>query len=595
MTKHPILFLAANPHGPYPGGLDLRARRGALDQEASAIRKELKRSGYRDRFELVTRWAAEPHDLLRELRELKPTVVHFSGHGGRDGLFFQASNGDARVVSPAAIAEAFGAAGGSVKLVVLSACYSTEPAEALLAHVACVVGMTGALHDSMARAFAIGFYGALGEQEPIAVAYRQGNAAIGLEGLPDEDRPKLRVRAGTDAARMVLTADESTAYQELPCPYPGMRSYAADDAAHFHGRGAEIGKLIGQLRATRAPAPASAKSMSSAHPAPGSRGARPSRDRRRRAGLRREVGGHRTLAGASPVRIPDAVAGTVTGRARPPLKDGRPPSWSVAWGEDRYGAFAAFVVGSPDKPVQHRMRWIPSGTFLMGSPGTELGRWEDEGPQHRVTLTKGYWLGETPVTQALWMAVMSENPSAFRGGQPDDLKRPVEQVSWDDCQAFLGRLNAQVAGLAARLPTEAEWERACRGETDGATWIGELSGAVVAPELEAIAWYSSNSDGESHPVGRKAANLYGLHDMLGNVYEWCEDAVENLETSYRNAASFATDPVAADRGSYRVYRGGSWYCGARLVRAAYRNAYARGDRNDNLGFRLAGSQESAPR
>jgi hypothetical protein len=183
------------------GGLDPQARRGALDREVSAIQKELKRSGRRDCFELVPRLAAEPHDLLRELqlRELKPTVVHFSGHGGRNGLFFQAPNGDARIVSPAAIAETFGAAGSSVKLVVLSACYSEAPAEALLAHVDCVVGMSGVLDDDMARAVAIGFFGALGEQQSIAAAYRHGNAAISLEGLADADRPQLKVRAGVDA------------------------------------------------------------------------------------------------------------------------------------------------------------------------------------------------------------------------------------------------------------------------------------------------------------------------------------------------------------------------------------------------------------
>src|SRR5689334_6378125 len=156
MTKHTILFLAADPSG---------TDRRALDREAHAIRAELRRSGYRDRFELVTRWAAEPLDLLRELRELKPAVVHFSGQGGEGGLFFQAADGRAQAVSPAAIAETFGAAGASVKLVVLSACYSEAPAAALLAHVDCVVGMGGALHDDMARAFAIGFYGALGEHE----------------------------------------------------------------------------------------------------------------------------------------------------------------------------------------------------------------------------------------------------------------------------------------------------------------------------------------------------------------------------------------------------------------------------------------------
>ncbi|HEX7837219.1 MAG TPA: hypothetical protein VF469_07130, partial [Kofleriaceae bacterium] len=240
MTKHTILFLAANPHG---------TDRRALDQEASAIRKELKRSGYRERFELVTRWAAEPLDLLRELRERKPAVVHFSGHGSQAGLAFQTAGGDAQMVSPAAIAETFGAAGSSVKLVVLSACYSDGPADALLAHVDCVVGMSGALHDDMARAFAIGFYGALGELESVAAAYRHGNAAISLEGLPEVDRPRLKVRNGFDATQLVLAAAAPVVRVALPCPYPGMRPYAADDADHFHGRDTEIDDLLGRLRA----------------------------------------------------------------------------------------------------------------------------------------------------------------------------------------------------------------------------------------------------------------------------------------------------------------------------------------------------------
>lgn len=248
MSKHTILFLAANPRGTGENQPNIQARRIALDQEANAIRRELSLSGYRHRFELVTRWAAEPHDLLRELRTLKPTVVHFSGHGRHDGLFFQAPTGEARVVSPAAIAETFEAAGGSVRVVVLSACYSEAPAEALLAHVECVVGMTGALHDGMAKAFAIGFYGALCEQESVAAAYRHGNAAIGLEGLADLDRPRLKVRMGSDASGMVLAADEPDT-EELPCPYPGMRPYAADDSIHFHGRGTELDELLGRLRA----------------------------------------------------------------------------------------------------------------------------------------------------------------------------------------------------------------------------------------------------------------------------------------------------------------------------------------------------------
>jgi formylglycine-generating enzyme required for sulfatase activity len=271
------------------------------------------------------------------------------------------------------------------------------------------------------------------------------------------------------------------------------------------------------------------------------------------------------------------------GWAQHPLRGGLAPAWAVEWGEDRRGVFAAFAVGAPGAEVEQRMRWIPPGTFVMGSPEGELGRYDNEGPQHEVTLTHGYWLGETPVTQALWVAVMGTNPSAFQG----DLQRPVEQVSWDDCQEFLVRLNAQVAGLVARLPTEAEWEQACRGGKREATWVGELSGEETAPELDSIAWYRGNSSG-TQPVRGKAANPYGLYDMLGNVWEWCADAGLRAYT-----AEPVTNPVVG-LGSYRVFRGGSWDGYARFVRAAHRGAGERGFRLDSLGFRLAGGQAALP-
>jgi hypothetical protein len=230
MTKHTILFLAANPLG---------TDRLALDREAHAIQAELERSGHRDQFELVTRWASQPLDLLRELRKLKPSVVHFSGHGGlaepdaprtgessrRDvvtaprapggeherGLFFQGPDGRAQLVSTAALQDTFRSAGASVKLVVLNACYSELQAEALAAHVDCVVGMGGSFSDAAARSFAIGFYGGLGERESVAVAYNQGCAAISLEGQAEADRPQLKVRSGVDATQLVLAAAPAAA------------------------------------------------------------------------------------------------------------------------------------------------------------------------------------------------------------------------------------------------------------------------------------------------------------------------------------------------------------------------------------------------
>jgi len=261
--KHVILFLAANPRD---------TGRLALDAEARSIHLELKRSGFGDRFDFVTRWAMEPLDLLRELRELQPTIVHFSGHATRPattgpptaspelaamgapsngplGLLVHNGQGDSLIVSHDALAQTFDVVGAQVRLVVLNACYSASIAEALLAHVDCVVGMSGAIHDDAARSFAIGFYGSLGEQKSIAAAFKQGQAAISLDGLLGAAKPQLHVRDGFDPAQLILAAVTPSVLLDVPCPYPGMRPFTVDDAARFHGRDGEIDDLIDRLRA----------------------------------------------------------------------------------------------------------------------------------------------------------------------------------------------------------------------------------------------------------------------------------------------------------------------------------------------------------
>jgi formylglycine-generating enzyme required for sulfatase activity len=187
---------------------------------------------------------------------------------------------------------------------------------------------------------------------------------------------------------------------------------------------------------------------------------------------------------------------TVIDTAWHPLVDGCPPDWASEWGEDRFGVFVAFTLGD----VNQRLRWIPPGRFLMGSPEEEtrgLARGDDaragleaEHPRHEVFITKGFWLFDTPCTQALWQAVMGDNPSRFRS--PD---RPVEQVSWDDVQIFLGRINERIPGLDLVLPTEAQWEHACRARTETALYTGdiEILGERNAPALDPIAWYGGNS------------------------------------------------------------------------------------------------------
>ena len=282
------------------------------------------------------------------------------------------------------------------------------------------------------------------------------------------------------------------------------------------------------------------------------------------------------------------------------------PEWATSVQVDDYGVVAELAVPSRSARqanVAWKMRWVPPGSFLMGSPPMEEEREDWEWPPHEVSLTRGVWLAETPCTQELWQAVMGENPSRFQSPT-----RPVEQVSWEDCQRFLDRLNAATAG-AFRLPSEAEWEYACRAGTTTSTYAGEMKilGANHGPILDEIAWYGGNSgldfelaEGEStagwpekqheharagtHPVGRKRPNPWGFYEMLGNVYEWCDDVFQD---------GFDRGPVtdpSVKEGSERVFRGGSWHSRARGVRAAHRYGNDPGHRYDYLGFRLARGQ-----
>jgi formylglycine-generating enzyme required for sulfatase activity len=206
--------------------------------------------------------------------------------------------------------------------------------------------------------------------------------------------------------------------------------------------------------------------------------------------------------------------------------------------------------------------WIPAGNFRLGSSEGEA----DEQPVRQVHI-RGFWMGRTEVTQAQWTAVMGGNPSAFKKGGD----YPVESVSWDEATAFSQKLGVR-GGPRFRLPTEAEWEYACKAGTDGQRY----------GELDQIAWYKDNSNQAVHPVGQKKANAWGLHDMLGNVWEWCRDWYG--EKAY--AAGPAADPHGPASGTHRVGRGGSWYVTAARVRASFRLGLEPGSRGMNLGFRL---------
>ena len=219
----------------------------------------------------------------------------------------------------------------------------------------------------------------------------------------------------------------------------------------------------------------------------------------------------------------------------------------------------------------------------MGSPENEKGRGNDETP-HDVTHTTDYYMQTTEVTQGQWKTVMGENPSSFKNcGE----SCPVENVSWDDVQAFILRLNNS-SKQNYRLPTEAEWEYAARAGSKTAFANGDIqeTGCGLDPNLDKMGWYCGNSNNETHPVAQKQPNAWQLYDMHGNVYEWCSDWFGDYPTY------LLTNPIGPDKGSSRVARGGSLDYYAWNCRSAFRFRYEPGYRDRDLGFRLVGPQVS---
>ncbi len=272
--------------------------------------------------------------------------------------------------------------------------------------------------------------------------------------------------------------------------------------------------------------------------------------------LRRGSMEYETVLG-TPKRVARYVE--VTGKVRKQI-DARKPSIArqVAKLQSGRTAGETTTITLPGG-VAMEMVWCPPGTFTMGSPAGE----DNEKPPHPTTLTKGFWMGKTEVTQAQWKSVMGSNPSSKKG---DDL--PVENVSWNDCQAF-----CKDTGL--QLPTEAQWEYACRA---GST--GPYAGTG---NLDEMGWHGGNGGWGAHPVGTKHPNAWGLSDMHGNVWEWCADAYGNYP------AGAAVDPQGPPAGLSRVLRGGSWNDHADACTSSARGCTGPSSENFRCGFRLVGT------
>jgi formylglycine-generating enzyme required for sulfatase activity len=229
---------------------------------------------------------------------------------------------------------------------------------------------------------------------------------------------------------------------------------------------------------------------------------------------------------------------------------------------------SASIIASIEKQMVH----VQGGTFTMGcTPEQDDDCHNSEQPAHQVTLSS-YYIGKYEVTQAQWKAVMGNNPSNF--GDCDDCQ--VQQVSWDDVQQFIQKLN-ELTNKNYRLPTEAEWEFAARGgmKSNGYEYAGSNN-------VEDVAWHEGNSGSKTHPVGQKSPNELGIYDMSGNVWEWCEDWYGD----YSNSS--ISNPKGPDSGSYRVFRGGSRYSSAGYCRVTSRGPNLPSNRSSAIGFRLAG-------
>lgn len=207
---------------------------------------------------------------------------------------------------------------------------------------------------------------------------------------------------------------------------------------------------------------------------------------------------------------------------------------------------------------QQRYVWVPAGSFMSGCSEGDRECVEDEFPTHKITLTKGFWLGETEVTQAAWSRLVDFNPSLFQSSP----QLPVEYVTWDDADYFC----TQIGG---RLPTEAEWEYAARAGTTGARY----------GKLDEIAWYEDNSHYSTHPVKQKKPNAFGLYDMLGNVVEW----THTWYTVQHNQENI--NPTGPSLAEYKSLRGGGWWDNPKLIRVSYRRRFETGDYDYNIGFR----------
>jgi len=531
MTVTKILTLAANP---------LDTTRLRLPEEVREIQEGLALSEGREKFKVVSQWAVRPDDLRRALLKYEPQIVHFCGHGsGEEGLVLQDAAKQPVAVTTDALSNLFRLCAEHVNCVVLNACYSEVQAEAIVAHVDYAIGMRQKIGDDAAQHFAQGFYRALGYGKSVEVAYKWGCNAIQLM-LSSEAKARTRDSVIPQRRKISRKAVVESGAQELP-EYLKPRLFkraALRDLKRSEVEQSSMEEAVSRQTLVGFPT---------------SKRARFSYTRR---------AFFKFFKAMSFSGIGLGLIGLLRLFENRSFKNDKITEQPIS---------IKLFKENLGNGIELEMVMIPAGNFIMGSPSNEKERHRDEGPQRQVTVPE-LAIGRFEVTQAQYEVVMGNNPSEFEGK-----RRPVETVSWEDAQEFCQKLS-QRTGRTYRLPSEAEWEYACRAGTTTPFHFGK----TIADNL---ANYDKHL-GHTTDVGHFAPNAFGLHDMHGNVWEWCED---RRHLDYKDAptdgSAWIVDPYKDKEEGYML-RGGSWDFYPDFCRSAKRFFKPSDLRNDDIGFRV---------
>ncbi len=607
-----ILILASNPRK------DLN-----LDDEIRLLRSIIAQSRDRDQFEVVSEPGVQVGDLQGLLLRHKPQVVHFCGHGGgKEGLIFETDGSGEQWVQADALANLFGLnpIRSHVKCVLLNACYSEEQANAIVSGIDYVVGMSHEIRDDAAIAFSKGFYLGLGEGCSIEDAFEIGKNAIQLEisgsskkmrstateaqrklevveavnhtEIPEHLKPILKKKANLTSSTpaSTLTQERRTEIQVEVA-----QSLAKDSASDQYR--AKVREFLAdrilskfeeirleQLREKLGLSITEANQILAQEQQP----IQAARAEYKEMLLRLIEEGYYPFDDATQHGLQqlsqelELTEQEVTTIAHPILEA------AEADYQQRLGRAQAFVENLGNG-VALEMVQIPGGSFLMGSPAGEESRSDDEGPQHPVTI-QPFLIGKFAVTQAQWRSVaglpkinrdLDPDPSHFKGAN-----RPVEQVSWEEVVEFCERLSRKT-GKQYRLPSEAEWEYACRAGTTTPFHFGETITTDLANYCGNYT-YGSGAKGkyreQTVDVGSFPPNAFGLYDMHGNVAEWCLDPWHD---SYQGSPVDGSAWIEGGDSFYRLLRGGNWNGSPIFCRSAFRARHAPGEGHYRRGFRVA--------